>query len=218
MPLAALAALAGACSEASTPTGRVDVALQVSPGVTLTSASYDVLAPDGQITTGAVSVGATSDVPVPIGSLPVASGYLLIVSGVASNGSVGCSGQTPFDVTEGGATTIIVHLTCGQSPATGQLLVSGDVNICPVIDGMSAEPASVIVGRDMGISMSFHDSDNGPLQIQTDWTASGPGMVEGDGSRIGLFCEAPGTVTVTVRIFDGDCWDQMSVDVTCTES
>jgi hypothetical protein len=228
LPLAALA-LAGGCSE--TRTGRVSLALQVSPGVTLSSANYYVIAPDGEITSGGVygynfnatvPVGATSDVPVPIGSLigwlPDANGYQLIVSGASSDGTVGCSGQTTFDVTDGQEETIIVHLTCGESPAPGQVLVSGIVNICPMIDSMSANPASVTVGHYMQISMTFHDSDNGPFFIQPTWTASGPAMINGDGSSIWLYCEAPGTVTVNLLVSDSECSDQMSVDVTCTES
>jgi hypothetical protein len=217
LPLAALA-LAGACSEART--GRVDVALQVSPGVTLSSASYDVLAPDGQITTGAVPVGSTSDVPVPIGSLPVANGYLLIVSGVASNGSVGCSGTTPFDVTDNGATTIIVHLTCGQSPATGQLLVSGTVNVCPLIDGVSATPASARIGASMALAAPAHDDDMSPGPLSYSWSTTGGTLSSTTDPTPSLTCTAAGTVTLTVTVSDGDptCVDQMSFDVTCTES
>jgi hypothetical protein len=188
--------------------------------VTLSSASYDVLAPDGQITTGAVAVGSTSDVPVPIGSLPVANGYLLIVSGVASNGSVGCSGQTPFDVTDSGATTIVVHLTCGQSPATGQLLVSGSVNICPLIDGVSATPASARIGASMALAAPAHDDDSSPGPLTYSWSATGGTLSSTTSPTPSLTCTAAGTVTLTVTVSDGDptCVDQMSFDVNCTES
>jgi hypothetical protein len=214
--LAALA-LASACSEART--GRVEIALQIAPGVTLSSANYDILAPDGALTTGTVTVGSTSDVPVSIAPLPVASGYQLIVSGVASNGTVGCEGTSSFDVTDGNPTTIIVHLVCGQSPATGQLLVSGSFNICPLIDGVSATPASANVGVPMALGVTAHDGDNLPSPRAYSWSASSGTLSATTGAAPTLTCTAPGTVTVTVTASDGDasCNDQMSFDVTCTE-
>jgi len=213
----AAAALMVGCGDQRTE--GVDVALQVSPGVTLSSASYDVLAPDGAVTTGSVAVGGTSDVPVPIGPLPVADGYLLIVSGVASNGTVGCSGSTPFDVTDGAATTIVVHLVCAQSPATGQVLVTGSVNICPVIDGVSATPASARIGASMALAAPAHDDDDQPVALSYFWSASSGTLSSASDPAPTLTCTASGTVVVTVTVSDSDptCVDQMSFDVTCTE-
>jgi hypothetical protein len=215
--LAALA-FAGACSE--TRTGRVDVALQVAPGVTLTNASYDIIAPDGTVTTGSVGVGATSDVGVPIGPLPVGTGYQLIVSGVASNGTTGCSGTTPFDVTDGAPTTIIVHLVCGEPPSTGQLLVSGTVNVCPLIDGVSATPASARIGATMALAAPAHDGDNQPSPLTYSWATTSGTLSSASDPTPTLTCTAAGTAVVTVTVSDGDptCVDQMSFDVTCTGS
>ena len=215
--LVALALMAG-CDQ--TRTERVDIALQVAPGVTLSSASYDILAPDGAVTMGTVSVGATSDVPVSIGPLPVANGYTLIVSGVASNGTTGCSGSSPFDVTDGAPTTIVVHLVCGQSPATGQLLVSGTLNVCPLIDGVSATPANARIGASMALSAPAHDDDASPGPLTYSWSATGGTLSSTSDPAPTLTCTTPGTVVVTVTVSDGDptCVDQMSFDVTCTES
>jgi hypothetical protein len=216
--LAALA-LGGACG-GEARTGRVDIALEVSPGVTLSTASYDILAPDGHVTTGSVGVGDTTNVPVDVGPLPVATGYLLIVSGVASDGSTGCSGQTPFDVTGGAPGTLVVHLTCGGPPSTGQLLVTGSVNVCPLIDGVSAAPASARVGASMALGAPAHDADGQPAPLTYSWSATGGTLSSTSAPAPTFTCTAAGTAVVTVSVSDGDpgCVDQMSFNVTCSGS
>ncbi|HVY40068.1 MAG TPA: hypothetical protein VHM31_19145 [Polyangia bacterium] len=200
-------------------TGRVEIALQVASGVTLTAATYDVIAPDGTLTTGTVAVAASSDVPVAIAPLPIANGYQLIVSGVASNGTTGCSGTSGFDVTDGAPTTVIVHLVCGQPPSTGQLLVSGSLNVCPLIDGVSASPSNAVIGAPIGLGVTAHDADAQPAPLAFAWSATAGSLSATTGAAPLLTCLAAGKITVTVSGSDGDagCTDQMSFDVTCTE-
>ncbi len=215
MAVVALAAVS--CS--GQRTGGVQIALQVAPGVTLSSADWDIVAPDGTVTKGTVDVGRGSDVPVPVDPLAVGNGYLLIVSGVASNGTTGCSGQTSFDVTDGAPTTVIVHLVCGQSPAKGQLLVTGDFNVCPIIDGVSATPSSAVVGASLALGAVAHDGDNQPGPLTYTWSTTGGALSTTTGASVSLTCTSAGAVVVTVTASDGDasCADQVSWGVTCTE-
>ncbi len=43
-------------------------------------------------------------------------------------------------------------MTCHEAPRTGSVLVSGTLNICPTIDGISANPAEVQVGGTIALS------------------------------------------------------------------
>ena len=156
---------------------------------------------------------------VPVGPLAVANGYLLIVSGVASNGTTGCSGQTSFDVTDGAPTMVIVHLVCGQAPAKGQVLVSGQVNVCPIVDGVSATPSSAIVGASMALGAVAHDGDAQPGPLTYTWSTTGGALSATTGASPTLTCTAAGAVVLTVTASDGDasCSDQLSFSVTCTQ-
>jgi hypothetical protein len=103
--------------------GRVGLALQVAPGVTVSSATYTITGPGGFSTTGTVGVGQTSNVLVNVsqiaspimGGLPPGTGYVIDVTATASDADTICAGSAPFDVTAGEMTPeVIVHLVCRQ--------------------------------------------------------------------------------------------------------
>ncbi len=197
--------------------GRVDFALQVSSGVTLLSAGYNVSGPGGFSATGMVSVGQGTDVPVVLTGVPNGGGYNLTVSGTASDGITTCSGSAPFDVTAGMMSTVIVHLVCRQPAAAGAVAITGTTNLCPVVDGISANPASIAVGSSIAIGAAAHDDDSGPAPLALRWTTS-TGAVTGSGSAVTFGCTTPGSVTVTVVAADGDtsCNDSLSFNIGCT--
>ncbi len=197
--------------------GRVDFALQISSGVTLVSAGYNVSGPGGFSATGTVSVGQGTDVPVVLTGVPNGSGYNLTVSGTASDGITTCSGSAPFDVTAGMMSTAIVHLVCRQPAAAGAIAITGTTNLCPVVDGISANPASIAVGGSIAIVAATHDDDSQPGALALSWTTS-TGAVTGSGSAVTFGCTTPGSVTVTVVASDGDfsCNDSLSFNIGCT--
>jgi hypothetical protein len=206
----------GSCSEATRESATI--ALQVSPGVTLSSAGYWVIAPDGTVTKGTVAVGASSTVLVPISGLPTGSGYQLIVSGLASDGVTGCSGSATFS-SPTPSTGVIVHLTCAGPPAAGQLLVTSTLNNCPIIDGVEAIPSAANVGGAMALQATAHDPDSGPAALTYGWSASG-GTLNASGAATATFtCTQPGTFNITVAPSDGDatCGVAQTLAVTCTE-
>ena len=56
----------------------------------------------------------------------------------------------------------------------GSVLVTGSINICPVIDGISATPAEVQVSSSLTLGAIAHDADAGcPLELGYGFTASG---------------------------------------------
>jgi hypothetical protein len=197
--------------------GRVGFALQISPGVTLLSAGYNVSGPGGFMATGMVNIGQTSDVPVVLTGLPNGTGYNLMVSGTASDGITTCSGSAPFDVSAGMMSTVVVHLVCRQPATAGAIGITGTTNLCPIVDGLSANPASASVGGSIAIVATAHDTDTGPSPLALTWTASS-GSVTGSGSAVTYGCTAPGSVTIGVVASDGDstCNDSLSFTVNCT--
>ena len=218
--LCALGVAMMSCAEPK-PDGA-SIAFQISPGVTITTASYWIIAPDGKVTTGNVAVGATLTVPVSVLPLhlPTATGYQLIVSGLASDAITGCSGSTTFNIPTATSTGIVsVPLVCAGPPAPGQALVTATVNICPVIDGVSASPSSVAVGSSMALQVAAHDPDSGPAVLMYAWAAPGGTLTGGASATATFTCTQPGTFNISVAASDGDatCGVAQAFAVTCTE-
>jgi hypothetical protein len=213
-----------ACSQAPTPEHETQsAALTISPGVTLSSATWWLIAADGTTKTGTVAVGTTKQVAVPPSALGLApsTSYQLVVSGVASDGITGCSGSTSFTTNATGTLPMpaSVTLACASPPDAGQLLLTNTVvNSCPVIDGVSANPASAVVGATMALAVTAHDPDSGPAVLTYQWMASSGTLTGATTSTPTFSCTAPGTVTITVAPSDGDanCGVNLPFTVSCT--
>jgi hypothetical protein len=207
-----------ACSPAATSDRESQsAALTISPGVTLTSATWWLLAPDGTTTTGTVMVGSSKTVLVVMSGLPAATTYQLLVSGVASDGITGCSGSKTF-TTPPPSTGVAITLTCAGPPEPGQALVTTSVNTCPVIDGVSANPASANVGQTMTLGMTAHDPDSGPAVLTFHWSSDG-GTLGASSTAFATFtCTQPGPVMITAAASDGDpgCGVNLPFIVACT--
>lgn len=216
----ALCALGVAMMSCAEPkTDGASIALQVSPGVTLSAANYWVIAPDGKVTTGTVAVGSSATVRVIISGLPTATGYQLLVSGLASDGLTGCSGSTTFN-SPAPSTGVPVTLVCAGPPAPGQALVTATVNSCPIIDGVAASPSSVTVGSSMALQVTAHDPDSAPGVLTYAWSADGGTFTGSTSAATATFtCAQAGTFHISVAVSDGDatCGVFQSFAVTCTE-
>lgn len=214
--LAVLAIATMSCAEPRTE--GASIAFQISPGVTISTASYWVIAPDGKATSGTVAVGSSATVRVIISGLPTATGYQLLVSGMASDGITGCSGSTTFNA-PAPSTGVPVTLACGAPPAPGQLLVATSVNVCPVIDGVWASPSTVAAGSSMALQVSAHDPDSAPSPLTYAWSAAGGTLTGGTTATPTFTCTQVGTFKVAVAVSDGDanCGEGQPFAVTCTE-
>jgi hypothetical protein len=207
------------CGQAATERegpGAVGLALQVSPGNTLSSATYTISGPNGYASAGTVAVGDSPDVPVVVQHLPNGIGYELQVSGSASDGVTLCEGSATFDVTNDATSTVLVHLTCGVP--SGDVQITGTFNICPMLDGLSANPNAIRVGGTASLTTTAHDSDNGPAQLSYRWSANGA-VLKTTGPNLVLACSSPGDIAIQVALSDGDsspgCADQLSVSIHC---
>ncbi|MES1209658.1 MAG: hypothetical protein ABUS79_27290, partial [Pseudomonadota bacterium] len=122
-------------------TGRASIALQLAPGLSVATATYAITGPAGFSRSGSVDVSRSSTLTVLVGNLPAGIGYHVTLTSTASDGTTSCMGAGTFDVAAAQTTLVTVSLDCHQGPTTGSLKISGVTNVCPVVDGISANPA-----------------------------------------------------------------------------
>src|SRR5690349_20294029 len=130
--------------------GELGQGLEISPGVTVSSATYTITGPNNLTSAGTVAIGDSPDVSVVV-TLPVGQGYEVTVSGTASDGVTVCDGTATFDVTDASTPlTVVVHLECAVP--TGDVMFEAPVNICPAIDDLTASPVNLKVGGAASLS------------------------------------------------------------------
>lgn len=153
--IVALAALAGGvplagCKSGSgstkpgQATGSVSLALALSPGVSIASVSWVIVGPAGFTRTGSIDVSSSQTLSTLIGGIPVGTGYQITATATASDGTTTCAGNATFNIMAGATSQANLHLTCNAPGRTGSVLINGTINVCPVIDGVTASPAEVL--------------------------------------------------------------------------
>jgi hypothetical protein len=201
--------------------GSIDIAL-LAGGVTLTSVSYTITGPSGFATSGTINVASSSTVSAIIGGLPAGNGFTLTLSATGTNGATTCGGSATFNVTANAVAKVDVTLDCHQPATTGSVAVNGTLNVCPVADGLSANPADVAVGFPVALAIAAHDPDNGPSPVSYNWTATSGSFSSATSPTPTFVCTMPGPVTLTATVSDGDstagCPATMSVVITCEPS
>jgi hypothetical protein len=175
--------------------------------------------PSGFARNGSIDLSNSTKLSATLGGIPAGSGYSISLALTSTDGSVSCAGSAAFGVTARATTSVTVHLTCREAPRTGSVAVNGTLNLCPVIDALSASPTDAIVGTGIRLSADAHDSDTGPAALTYAWTATS-GVFDNTSSKTPLFtCNLPGPVTIRLTVSDGDpsidCADNLSVDVNC---
>jgi hypothetical protein len=217
--LPTLLALAGCGSIASNqPAGSQGQGLQVGPGASVDSATYTLVGPNDFASAGTVPVGASADVPVALGHLPIGQGYELALSAIASDGVTACNGGAVFDVSDSSVnTSLVVHLECAVP--TGEANIQASLNICPVLDSLDAGPTELVLGGVALLRAAGHDSDHSPSALQYSWSVNGFKLPNKTTPTLGFACTSPGQVTISASVSDGDpdpaCSDSLSAKVTC---
>ncbi|MEO6602490.1 MAG: hypothetical protein ABIQ16_21590 [Polyangiaceae bacterium] len=209
---------AGGARDAESP-GEVGLELNVG-GVVVTGAAYVITGPSAYSKSGNLEVGNSNGLSGVIGGIPVAQGYAITISATSVDGTTTCSGSASFNVTAHRTTPVTVNLSCHQAPRTGSVAINGAINVCPTIDGISANPSEVTVGHSLALSVTAHDADAAPGALVYRWSATS-GSFNDVGSPSPTFsCTAPGTFAVTVSASDGDpsasCADSSTVQITCS--
>jgi len=201
-------------------TGSATIALQVPGGLTINTVTYSIAGPAGFSQSGSIDVSHSTTVSTVIGGLPAGDGYSITLNATATDGTSTCLGSGTFKVTAGAVTAISVVLDCHQAPTTGSVSVNGVTNVCPNIDGVSANPAEVLVGGSIALSATAHDADSGPSPLSYQWQATGGTISNPTAQNPTFTCLTAGAASVTVTVSDGDpaasCASSVTTQVTCT--
>jgi hypothetical protein len=226
--LAGGAVILGGCSSAERApspgeghetTGEIGLALTTG-GATLNSASYAITGPGGFSKTGTIDVSHSTTLSATIGGLPSGNGFSITVSATATDGATSCLGSASFNVAAHATTTVNLHLLCHEQARTGGVTINGSLNVCSVLDAVSATPNEVIVGGSLSLSASAHDSDSAPAALSYHWSAASGSFSDPSSASPSFTCLAPGLVTVSVSASDGDpaasCADSGSVQIECS--
>jgi acid phosphatase len=224
LPLVGLVPLA--CSDAhessvaNGPTGNIGLALSLGGGTTLASVSYNITGPNGFSRMGSLDVSHSTTIAGTIGAIPAGNGFSITLSGTSTDGGTTCGGSASFNVTAGNTTTVPVALDCHESHYTGSVLVNGNINVCPLVDGVDASPAETFVGGTIALNATAHDTDNGPSPLSYAWSAPSGTFGSPSAANTTFTCTAAGPVVVSVKVSDGDpsagCADTFNTTVTCT--
>jgi hypothetical protein len=211
----------GDASSADTQSSAsIGLDLQLGSGLALNQLTYTISGPASFLKTGTLDVSNSTIVSGIIAGLPVGTGYTISLSGSTTDGGTTCVGSASFSVVARQTALVSVHLQCEQAPLNGSVSVNGTLNICPVADGIMANPSEVTVGSTIALSASAHDSDNGPAPLSYTWSATSGTFSDATAAAPTFTCTTPGTATIAVSVSDGDtdagCADQTSVTVTCT--
>jgi len=218
---------AGSCSQTSGDASRnadvagsVQVALEPAPGVIINSAAYVLTGPGGFTRSGSVDVSHSTTLSFVVGAIPAGTGYVLTVTAISTDANVSCAGTSaPFTVMPGLATIVPLGLTCHEASQTGTVIINGTLNICPVVDGISASPAQVALGGSIDLTVTAHDPDHGPSSLAYAWTATTGVFSDAAGAQTSFACTVAGPVILTAVVSDGDpqpgCAATSSVTVTC---
>jgi hypothetical protein len=202
--------------------GEIGLSLNVGGGVIINSASYTIVGPNGFSKTGSIDLSAATAFSATIGGIPAGNGYSISLSATAADGTTTCAGSATFNVTARATTNVIVSVDCHQAPTTGSVSVNGKTNVCPVIDGVSANPSQVSVGSTIALSGAAHDSDNGPSPLSYKWSATSGSFDDSTLANPVFKCTAAGVSTITLVASDGDtsanCADTLTTTVTCSQS
>ena len=213
LALLAASAIVPGCTNraggASPATGYVRhtgaVRLQVPSGdLTLSSMDYSITGPGGYAQTGAIDLSHSTTVSVVVASIPAGAGYKVSLTGTASDGSTTCAGSADFAITAGTTSSVSVHIACQQPARTGDVAITGTINICPVIDGLSASPAEVTVGGALILGASVHDTDGAPAPLAYRWSASAGTLSDATAASPAFTCSSIGPSTITLTLSDGD--------------
>jgi hypothetical protein len=211
--------LSGGASTADGDVGSVGLALTLAQGVTIQTASYMISGPNAFSKAGTVDVSQSSTLSFIVGGLPAGTGYTIQINATTTDGHTACAGSAMFAVTAQATTAVSVHLTCQEAARTGSVSVTGVLNICPVADGISANPADIAVGFPVALSIAAHDTDGGPAALSYLWTAASGSFSNPTSASPTFVCNRPGPVTLTATVSDGDttpgCANALSVVITC---
>lgn len=200
--------------------GALGLALELAPGETFAVVGYQIAGPQGFTRSGTIDVALSSTISATIGGLPAGGGYSITLDATSTDAATSCTGGASFDVTATQTVPVNVRLRCQEAKRTGSVALNGVLNSCPSIDGISADPAQVVVGGSVSLLAVAHDSDAGPASLGYSWSATGGTFSNASVANPKFTCTAIGPITATLTVSDGDpdanCAATLDTVITCS--
>lgn len=115
---------------------------------------------------------------------------------------------------EGGAAGMAGAGSAGEG-GDGSIDVGGEINLCPVIDGLYIWRES---GGDIELSSSACDDDSGPEPLTYKWSVSKGTLSETTGPIVMFTCpDSCGIIEVTLEVSDSECSDKWVEEFDCDD-
>jgi hypothetical protein len=198
--------------------GTVGFELQVAPGVTINTISWNIAnAGTGFTQSGTVNVQNSNTIRFQVGGVPAGTGYTITLNATTVGGAFTCAGSATFNVGAGMTTAVSLTLTCqANGNGSGTVVVSGTTAVCATITGLSVLPLETTVNSTIALSAT---ATAGTLTPTFAWTATA-GTFDNAAIASPVFtCPATaGTVTITLAVSPtaaGCASATQSVDVVC---
>lgn len=216
----ALLGVAAGCADAPNEThasetaavGQLRFAFELDSSIAINIIHYEIDGEGGYHTSGDIDVGASSKISHAIPSIPVGA-HVIKLSASAAGGEATCVSESAFQVRAHKTTSVNINLQCRLASKAGTAVIAGQVNVCPIIEGLAASPDHVVVGETLDLLVVVKDSDEGPSPLSYQWSASSGTLSDASAESPTLTATQAGTATVTLTVSDGDCTDSWSVDV-----
>lgn len=213
----------GPSGEDAASVGQLNVDLAVGDSVVLAEVHYEISG-NGFYKSGTANVLDSRTLKLQVGGIPRGNDYVVKLRATdARDPATGdaaaktqCAGEAHFDIAAGKTSTARVHLQC-RLPKPGSVLITGDLNVCPLLDAVTALPSEVTVGHSVNLVAQGRDTDNLPEALRYTWSTSSGVLSTTGETTARLQCTEPGAVTVTATVTDGDCAESSEVSITCSE-
>src|SRR6185436_19557567 len=118
--------------------GTVGFELQVAPGVTISTVSWNIANAGTAFTlSGTVNVQNSNTLRFQVGGVPAATGYTITLNATTVGAALTCTGSAPFNVVAGMTTAVSLTLACQAGNGSGTVVVTGTTAVCATITGLS---------------------------------------------------------------------------------
>lgn len=215
---AALPACSHPPSSGDEETGTIGFALQVAPGITISTISWNITnAGTGFSRSGTVNVQNSNTIRFQVGGVPAGTGYTIALTATTADGAFSCAGSASFSVMAGMTSAVSLTLTCtANGNGAGTIVVTGSTAVCATITSLTVLPLETTVNSAIALAAT---ATAGSLTPTFAWTATA-GTFDNPASATPVFTcpPAPATVTITVAVSptaEGCTSATQSVDVTC---
>jgi hypothetical protein len=206
--LASICAVASiACSKPPKSDRSIEGAVALTiprSNVVINSVHYTITG-NGTDVSGDISVPMPDDpVTALVSGLP-AGAYTVTLSAASADGRTTCQGSDPVTVFERMTTPVTVLLLCRTRNDSGTVAISGSFQLCPDIDSAIATPSVSQVGAYdvLDVVASASQPEGHPLTYA--WSATSGTFAEPSAAQTVFRCAAPGPVTLTLTVSDGNC-------------